>query len=301
MSDYLGELAALGTSVLFAGSSVFNTNAGRQVGSVVVNRMRLVFAVGWLLLAHLILRIPLPWQAGAERWFWLSASGIVGLAIGDAFLFQAFVWIGPRISMMLMALAPIISGILAWLFLGEVLSVSQWAGLLLALLGVSWVILDRRGEQTRVTANPQHYRAGILFGLGGAVGQAVGVILAKRGPRWRFSGALWKLNSHDCCHDCHLDAHPVHTPDPLYLNQVAKHPRATWYIWFASLLGPFLGVTLSLYALQHTAVAIASVLASLSPVVLLPVSHFVYKEKFGWGAVIGTLMVMGGVALFFLT
>ena len=301
MSDYLGELAALGTSVLFAGSSVFNTNAGRQVGSVVVNRMRLVFAVGWLLLAHLILRIPLPWQAGAERWFWLSASGIVGLAIGDAFLFQAFVWIGPRISMMLMALAPIISGILAWLFLGEMLSVSQWAGLLLALLGVSWVILDRRGEQTRVTADPQHYRAGILFGLGGAVGQAVGVILAKRGLAGDFpalSGSLIRMIAAMIV----IWMLTLFTRQIRYtFNQVAKHPRATWYIWFASLLGPFLGVTLSLYALQNTAVAIASVLASLSPIVLLPVSHFVYKEKFGWGAVIGTVMVMAGVALFFLT
>lgn len=301
MNDYLGELAALGTSVLFAGSSIYNTNAGRQVGSVVVNRMRLVFAVGWLLLAHFILRIPLPWQAGAERWFWSSASGIVGLAIGDAFLFQAFVWIGPRISMMLMALAPIISGILAWIFLGEVLSISQWAGLLLAIFGMTWVILDRRGASNVEHMNPKYYRAGILAGLGGALGQAVGVILAKRGLVGDFpaiSGSLirmfaamvviWLLT---------LLTRQIR----FTFNQIVNYPRATGYIWFASLLGPFLGVTLSLYALQNTAVAIASVLASLSPIVLLPVSHFVYKEKFGWGAVIGTLLAMGGVVLFFLS
>jgi drug/metabolite transporter (DMT)-like permease len=187
MSAYLGELAALATSVLFSASSTVNTLAGRKVGASVLNRTRLVLAIAWLILAHALLRIPLPLLAGPERWFWLSVSGIVGLAIGDAFLFQAFIWIGPRLSMLLMSLAPAISAILAWILLGEVLSPGQWAGMALTTFGIVWVISDRKGNSRQNHIAKEHYMSGILFGLGAAVGQALGLVLAKRGMFGDFS------------------------------------------------------------------------------------------------------------------
>jgi drug/metabolite transporter (DMT)-like permease len=65
--------------------------------------------------------------------------------------------------------------------------------------------------------------------------------------------------------------------------------------------GPVLGATLSLFALQHTQVGVASTLIALPPVFLLPVSWLVFREKFEWGAVLGTLVAIGGVALLFLS
>jgi drug/metabolite transporter (DMT)-like permease len=41
-------------------------------------------------------------------------------------------------------------------------------------------------------------------------------------------------------------------------------------------------------------------LIALPPVFLLPVSWLVFKEQFDWGAVLGTLVTIGGVALLFL-
>lgn len=41
-------------------------------------------------------------------------------------------------------------------------------------------------------------------------------------------------------------------------------------------------------------------LMSLTPVILLPVSHFVFKEKIGWQAIVGTVFAIGGVAILFL-
>jgi drug/metabolite transporter (DMT)-like permease len=40
---------------------------------------------------------------------------------------------------------------------------------------------------------------------------------------------------------------------------------------------------------------------ALPPVVLLPVDYFYFKEKFGWGAVAGTVVALSGVAVIFLT
>jgi drug/metabolite transporter (DMT)-like permease len=300
MSAYLGELAALATSLLFSGSSVVNTLAGRQVGSAILNRMRLALAIGWLLLAHALLRIPLPIDAGPERWFWLSVSGIIGLAIGDAFLFQAFIWIGPRLSMLLMALAPAMAAILAWIFLGEVLSAGQWAGIALTLVGIAVVVLDRNNRANSHQEHKDKYLIGVLFGLGAAVGQALGQVTAKRGLYGDFSALSGTLIRMLAAATALWGITILHQQVKQIVRPVVGQPQAAGNILLGSFLGPFLGVTFSLYALQHTQVGVASTLAALSPIVLLPVGYFFFKERFGWPSILGTMIAMLGVALIFL-
>ena len=137
---YLGELAAIITSITFAVNSTLFTVAGGVVGSTVVNRVRLVAACLFLTCAHWIFLGSL-WPVGVEwdRWFWLGLSGIVGLVLGDAFLFQAFLWVGPRLSMLMMSLAPIIAAATAWIFLGEIVSAEQMAGIVIVIVGVGLV------------------------------------------------------------------------------------------------------------------------------------------------------------------
>jgi drug/metabolite transporter (DMT)-like permease len=180
VSAPLGALAAVGTAVAFAiGSTVF-TLASLRAGAMAVNRLRLVMAVVWLALAHLAAGLPLPLDVGGQRWLLLGTSGVVGLVLGDAFLFQAFVAIGPRLSMLLMALAPAMAGLLAWWFLGEALSAGQIAGMLVTLGGIAWVVLERDGQAVKSGPDPgRGYLTGILYGLGGAAGQAGGLVLAK--------------------------------------------------------------------------------------------------------------------------
>jgi len=67
-----------------------------------------------------------------------------------------------------------------------------------------------------------------------------------------------------------------------------------------ALAGPFLGVWLSLVAIQHTSVGIASTLMSLPPIFLLPVGMIIFKERIGWRAVVGTVLAISGVAVLFL-
>jgi len=114
----IGEIAAVVTAFCWALSSIFFARAGDQVGSVIVNRMRLLFAVILLVVIHFILQGQLiPLNAGLDRWFWLGISGIVGLIIGDACLLQSYVLIGARIATLIMAIVPVISALLAWIFL----------------------------------------------------------------------------------------------------------------------------------------------------------------------------------------
>ena len=183
---FIGELAALGTSLCFSLSSVVFTFSSREIGSTLVNRTRLLIAILLVMLLHtLIYGQPFPVNAGNERWFWLGLSGFVGLALGDGFLFQAFILIGPRLSMLMMAMAPVLGAIMAWIFLGETLSLVEIIGILITVGGILIVVAERRGDSSAddkaVSTDRRRYVLGLLCGLGGGLGQAGGLILSKLG------------------------------------------------------------------------------------------------------------------------
>ncbi len=301
MNVLSGEIAALLTSLMFSGTSTFFTLAGRRVGSLVLNRLRLVVAFIFLSLAHwFILGSPLPLGAEPERWFWLAISGVVGLVIGDAFLFQAFIWIGPRLSMLLMSLAPIIAALLAWMFFGETLSLAQLLGVAITLSGVAWVVLERNGQSRPEGLDAPSYARGILFGLGGATGQAVGLVTAKLGAGGDFSALSGTLIRMLSAMVLLWLVTLIQRQARATFRQLAVNPQALIFILAGAFTGPFIGVTLSLVAVQRTEVGIASTLMALPPVFLLPISYLVFKERYGWQAILGTLVALVGVGLLFL-
>ena len=297
MENYLGELAALATSLSFAFGSTMFTVAGRRIGSMNVNRTRLVIAAIFLAVTHWVtLGSIFPFDAAPERFFWLGLSGMVGLVIGDIFLFQAFVMIGPRLSMLMMSIAPILAAIQAWIFLDEKLSSGQIFGILLTVGGVAWVILEKKGRN----GNAREYGRGILLGFLAAIGQATGLVLAKNGLGGEFSAISANMIRM-------VSAAILIWVITLFQGQ-AKKTLTTFFNDRKGILstlggafaGPFLGVSLSLFALQRVEVGVASTLTALPPIFLLPISYFIFKERFGWGAVIGTVVAMSGVAALFL-
>ncbi|MGD8405873.1 MAG: DMT family transporter [Anaerolineales bacterium] len=296
--NYIGELTALLTSVIWAGTSVLFTKATQQVGSLIVNRIRSVLGLICLMLLNLIFSgYLLPFDAGVDRWIWFALSGAFGYALGDVLLFQSFLFIGPQRGMLMMSLAPLMSAGLAWVFFGEILTGMQMLGVIVTLAGIAWVIVRRRSNAPTQFSNPIQ---GTLFGLGAAVGQAVGFVLSKQGLTDNFSPiagnsirmlaavfVLWALAG-------------VQGKTRETINSMREKPKVLGLLTLAAFTGPVLGATLSLFALQHTQVGVASTLIALPPVFLLPVSWIVFKEEFDWGAVFGTFVAIGGVALLFL-
>ena len=300
MFAYLGELAALTTSLCWSATASLFTIAARQIGSVAVNRTRLALAVAFLGLTHwLILGSLIPLSAEPQRWFWLGSSGVIGLVLGDAFLFQAFIWVGPRMGMLMMSLAPIMAAILALVFLGEMLVPLQWLAILITLAGVAMVVLDPR-RPAPAAGEKTNFGRGLLFGLGAAAGQAVGLILAKQGLAGDFnalSGNLIRM----------ITAGSVIWIIALLMRQagttlrsISAQPKVLLPLLGGALTGPYLGVWLSLIAIQRTHVGIASTLMALPPVFLLPIGRLVFRESIGVQAILGTLIAIGGVAMLFL-
>jgi drug/metabolite transporter (DMT)-like permease len=297
--NFIGELAALATSIAWSGTSVLFTRATQQVGSIIVNRIRVVLGLAFLMLLNLAFYgYLLPFNAGTDRWVWFALSGAIGYALGDVFLFQSFLCMGTQRGMLMMSLAPLMSAGLAWVFFGETLTGIQMLGVLITLAGIAWVILRQNRNGPSQVCSPLQ---GVLFGLGAAAGQAVGYVLSKQGLVGNFSPiagnsirmlaaviVLWVLAS--------FQGQARET-----IDSMRERPKVFGWLTMAAFTGPVLGATLSLYALQYTQVGIASTLIALPPVFLLPVGWLVFKEKFDWGAVLGTFIAICGVALLFLT
>jgi len=298
--DYVGLGAALATAIFWALSSICFSIGGKRVGSLVVNRIRLLFAVVWLMITHvMVIGSVLPVHAGSERWMWFSLSGIVGLAIGDAFLFQAYVMIGPRITTLFMASVPVLSAFMGWVFYHEVLNPLEIVGIAVTVGGIFLVVLDG-GNSDENGPSRRHYIIGLICGMGAATGQAVGMALAKNGLMNQFSplsgtlirmvsamAVIWLLT---------LVTGKVRST----LHDVSLDRRALIAIIAGSIVGPFLGVWCSLIATQSEMLGIVSTLMGLTPIFVLPIVYFVFKEKVTKRAVLGTVIALVGVSLLML-
>ena len=296
--DLIGEIAALATSFFFALTSIIFAASGRMVGSQVTNRIRLLFALLYLVVLNLILfGEPLPFSAEPSRWMWLGLSGVIGLALGDTFYFRTLVSVGPRLGSLLMSLAPIFGSIIAWVFFGETLTILQITGIVLALAGIGWVVMSH--EEPPNTPHG-HTRRGVFFGVLAGLGQAAGLVLSKQGMFGEFSP--FQANA------IRMTAASLFIWAWTFLegksgatfNAIREKPRSLGLLALGALVGPLLGVSSSLLAVQHAEIGVASTLMALPPVIVLPISYFIFKEKAGWQAVAGTVLAITGVAVLFL-
>jgi drug/metabolite transporter (DMT)-like permease len=297
----MGEIAALATSFCWSLNSVQFTFAGRRVGSRVVNRVRLTFAVLFLSLSHLFLYGKLwPVQAELYRWGWLGLSGALGLIVGDGSLFQAFLLIGPRRSMMLMTLVPVISTLAAWIFLGEVLLPLEIIAILITVGGVAWVVSERQAENGLIDRDPQERAVGVLLGLGGATGQALGLVFAKRGLVGDFpalSATVMRMTMAAAV----IWLGAVFQDRASLAWDALEDKQARFWLVGGAFVGPFIGVWLSLIAVRTAPVGIASTLMSLSPIILIPFDHWIFDEEITVRSIVGTLVALIGAALIFVT
>lgn len=295
---YAGELAALGTAVCWSFTALFFSYSGRIIGSDVVNRSRLLFAFLFLSLSHFFLEGSFfPTQVEGFRWFWFAISSVLGLVLGDTFLFKAYVLIGPRLSMLLMSTVPIISVLFGWLLFGETVSGLELTAVFLTVGGVGWVVSEKQPGRTAV--ENKQYSSGILFGLGGALGQVANLVTARYGLVDDFSPIsatiirilvaiviLWGIT---------------------FWRRQARDTVRQWgnrqafpAMIGGSIAGPFLGIWLSLIAIQLTRLGIASTLMALPPILLIPVEFIVYKKPVSVRGMVGTAVAFIGVMLLFL-
>ena len=298
MDPIYGEIAALSTALCWAFGSTLFTLGGKRIGSANVNRGRLVVAAIFLSVMHLVLTgSPVPINASPDRWFWLGLSGIVGFIIGDGMLFEAFVIMGPRLSMLMMSLVPIMSAILAWIFLREPLDTLEIFAIAITVSGICWVVADKRNDGSPIKG--KKLAIGIICGIGGALGQTVGLVLSKKGLSGGFpalSGNLIRV----ICAVLILWLITALSGRVKATLESYRDGKAFLALSAGSFFGPFLGVWLSLISIKYARLGIATTLMSLTPIFLLPITRIVFGERITKGAVFGTIIAVTGVAILLL-
>ena len=303
MQNYFGEIAALLTAVFWTVTSMAFESAGKKVGSLAVNLIRLVMAFFFIGAYSWFARgFFFPSDATFYQWKWLAISGLIGFVIGDLLLFQAFVVIGARISMLVMSLTPPFAAFVGWLVLGEVLSLQNWLGMLVTLTGIVIVILKRgRTEHKGVIKRrlqSGYSLPGILLALGGALGQATGLVYSKlgMGDYDAFSASQIRVLAGIAGFSI-LFVFMKRWPR---VWTALKHGSAMKRITLGAFFGPFLGVSFSLLAVQHTETGIAATLMAIVPVLIIAPAVIIFREKVNWKEILGAVITVGGVALFFL-
>jgi drug/metabolite transporter (DMT)-like permease len=295
---YYGELAALLVAVLWSFNSVLFTFIGKRVGASTVNHLRIWIAIVMMCALHMVMfGSVFPFELSGRSFFFLAISGIIGLSLGDSFLYRAYLLIGPRLALLVMLSAPVFSAFLAWITLGEVLIPIKIIGIIVTLGGIAWVVLERTGNQGE-DKKPPKYLMGVMMGMLGAVGQAVGLLFSRMGMEGGIS-AISATHVRIACAGLVMAIIALARGKMQSHFEKIKDKKLFFGMVVGVLTGPVAGVILSLVAIAHTQIGAASAIMSICPVLLIPVSHFMFKEKITLKAVLGTIIALAGVALLF--
>lgn len=296
---FAGELAALGTAVCWAGAANLFAAAAHRLGPAALNRMRLLFGLLLLSTALLLTRgTPWPTWATPFQLAILALSGLVGFVFGDFNGFRAIVLLGPGRASLVFSLAPLFTLLLAAPLLGERPGPLVLLGVALLLGGLAWVLLERVHERHEKATGS--VAAGVIAGACAALGQAGGYVLSKMALAsgieplpavvvrvaaaalavWAWSGLRGSL---------------VPT-----VRAARADGRGTAFAAAGAFAGPFLGVTLSLVALQTVDAGVAASISAFAPVLAILIAKRFHHERITARLLLGALVATAGVIVLFL-
>lgn len=316
--NYLGELISLVVAVLWTMSALAAEVATKRSGVLVLNvwRMALAFLVSALLFWFATGQ-AIPLMAGCDAWLWLLLSGFVGYFLGDWCLFNSYIVIGSRFGQLFMTLAPAFTAFFAWVMIGQALSWESLLAMLVTLSGIGIAVSDSGGTED---GEPIRLK-GVLLGIGAALGQGLGLVMSKIGLDHFTSnitanqleeyGYVLPFGSNliRCIAGtiCYLAwyllsraSHHRSGGDSPHLMSLIHDRKATIALLITLFSGPFLGVALSLAAVQLTAAGIASTLMAMTPIFILFPSHWLFRQPITVRSILGAVISCVGVSLFFL-
>lgn len=297
LQTHFGEIAALLTACFWTVTALSFEQAGKRIGSLAVNWIRLLLGLIFLSVFTWISRgMLLPLDASVHAWLWLGLSGLIGFVIGDIMLFQAFVQIGSRISMLIMALVPPITTLISWLLMGEKLSGLDLIGMALTVGGIGLVVLDQPAGGKKVKLS--HPISGILFAVGGAAGQAIGLVFSKYGMEDYSAFPATQIRIIVGLAGMTLLYFPLKAWGKV--GVAFRNKKGILLTTNGAFWGPFLGVSFSLLAVQHTLAGVASTIMAIVPVLIIPPAVLFLKEKVTTKEICGAVVAVIGVGMLFL-
>lgn len=271
------------------------TASGKRIGALSTSFIRLLVASVMLAAYGKIARGHwLPTDADQHTWLYLGLSGFFGFFVSDLLMFRSLLLVGPRIALLIQSLGPPLTAVMAWFRLGEAIDPWGCLGILTTVSGVSWVVLGRTPVST-TRAHGDQFRNGLLLAIAATVAQAIGFVFTKEG-----------IGHYDPMAGTFIRVLVAIGAFAVLLTGTRQWPRislslrnrqAMGIITYGSLVGPVLGVALSLIAIRDCKTAMAATLIATSPVLILPFAVLVYREKLTIHAICGAILSVVGVVL----
>ena len=295
---WIYELAALGAATLWAMGGLISAGPSGHLGAIHFNRIRITFTA--VLLALVALATGRTLGVDQAGMMVLALSGLVGVFIGDTLLFLALNRLGPRRTSILFSMNAPIAVALGWMVLGERLSIQTLGGICLSVIGVALAILfgKRPSQLHEWEAVRGPLWAGVLLGLGAALCQALGSLIARpvmeagADPIWASSVRLA------------LSALCLNVLVQFNIRMFRAANGLTLPVFLrtclSGIIGMGLGVTLLLFALSGGEVGIISTLSATSPAIMLPLIWLRTGERPALAAWVGAALVCIGTGLIFL-
>jgi drug/metabolite transporter (DMT)-like permease len=289
-------LLALMAAVLFAASAVCGQSLSRQLGGVTANACRITIACTLL---GLMTWGFSPGQIHSATFRWFLLSGVLGFGFGDVALYLAYPLLGARTAVLVnLCLATVVGALADRVCLGTRLSVPEIAAAALTLAGVVLAI-HKRDE-------PFQWNAGLLLALFAGTCQGLGLMLSRHahgiareqqlemsGPAQAFQRTLGGVLIGWIA----FAILRASLKGKSLVPASARTSKLPFWILGASFFGPVAGVSLLQVALQRVdSSAIVSAITSTAPLMLLPISRFIDREKPTRQAILGSFLAVSGVA-----
>lgn len=303
-----GDVIAIAVAICWTLSAIFFEFGSRKIGSLNLNPIRLFFGV--VMLGCTLACINghfFPVGADTRSWVLMSFSGVIGFVLGDYFLFASYTMITARFSQLFMTLAPLFTALFSYLLLSETLTWLSMLGMLVTLFGIGISVFSKGEEGSGPVKFTLPFK-GVAYAIIGAFGQGFGLVLSKLG-----------MNAYEAVYSCDNALYiPLASTQIRAITGVicfmviillrggakdfmqSLHDRkGVMLTFFGSIFGPFVGVTLSLLAVQHSNTAVASTIMAMVPVVILLPDKYLFKRKVSLIQVAGAVISVIGVSLFF--
>lgn len=324
---FVGELISLGVALSWTATALFAEVGSKRMGSLPFNTIRMTMSLAFLVITlWLVMGVPYPRHADSGTWTWLLLSGLVGYVVGDYCLMQGYIHIGSRFGQLFMTLSAPTAAITGRIFLGEQMRPTAIIGMIITLSGIALSILSKSDDSQQHSIRFKLPARGVFYAAMAGICQGFGLVMSKVGLT-HYDAALSAAGiAQDAVFEGALLQLPVSvsvsfaaTTIRAYIGLIGfflalvifnkdgteklRHAvsdrKAMWCVFASTIFGPFIGVSASLLATQFTSAGIAQTLFALTPILIIAPAAILFHQKVTVREVIGAVVSVGGVCLFF--
>lgn len=299
----LGYLLAFLAMLASSLSNFPFTDAARKWGSVALNHYRLVIAFIVLTLLTMVIDGigigELFSGPTLTQYIFIGLSGILGLAVGDYFGFHAMSILGVRLSSIFNTIAPVATLLFGLLLLGEGMSLIGLTGMAISIGGMIWFLTSGAKEDRPPESKHGSMGKGILFGILAGLCQGFHIVIAKKGfldGGYHITPlhATWiRIFIAMVTYYAFTIARGRLHKDVIIIVREGKDIITK--VTLATVWGLVLSIVLAMWSITLCKVAVAQTILSLIPIILVPLTFLVYKEKMAAKSMIAAAVSVAGV------